>query len=210
MRCWPRTSSTRTTPTAPPGSIATGAVPCASRVRSRRVVRRPDRLEADDMMSAMAATAAEDLGLLLSLASHGLATRMSAAFDGVGLSPRAHCVLSKAVGEELTQGRLAELAGLDKTTMVATIDELERAGLAARRPSPADRRARVIAVTPEGEEMVARGREVVARVQAEILGDLPHEQREAFVTALAQLVDGGLGTPVECEHVVRRRSEVPN
>jgi MarR family transcriptional regulator for hemolysin len=149
---------------------------------------------------------AEDLGLLLSLASHGLATRMAAAFDGEGLTPRGHCVLSKAAREELTQGRLAELAGLDKTTMVATIDELERQGLAERRPSPHDRRARVIAVTEAGEQAVARGREIADRVQDEILAELPDEQREAFVAALSSLVDGGLGTPVACDQGVRRAS----
>jgi MarR family transcriptional regulator for hemolysin len=153
-------------------------------------------------------TTAEDLGLLFSLASHGLATRMAAAFDGEGMTPRAHCVLSKAVGEELTQGRLAELSGLDKTTMVATIDELERAGLAERRPAPHDRRARVIAVTPKGEQVVARGREIVDRVQDEILGELPDEEREAFVSALARLVGGGLGMPAACEQRVRRPATV--
>jgi len=154
----------------------------------------------------MATSTAEDLGLLFSLASHGLATRMAAAFDGEGMTPRAHCVLSKAIGEELTQGRLAELSGLDKTTMVATIDELEREELAERRPAPHDRRARVIAVTPEGEEVVARGRKIVERVQADILGELPEEERELFVTALARLVGGGLGMPAACEQRVRRSS----
>jgi MarR family transcriptional regulator, transcriptional regulator for hemolysin len=149
---------------------------------------------------------AEDLGLLLSLASHGLATRMAAAFDGEGMSPRGYCVLSKAVEGELTQGRLAELAGLDKTTMVATIDELERRGLAERRPSPLDRRARVIAVTEAGAEMIARGREIAGRVQDEILAELPEEQRDAFVAALSVLVGGGLGTPVACDQGVRRAS----
>ena len=154
-------------------------------------------------------TTAEDLGLLFSLASHGLATRMAAAFDGEGMTPRAHCVLSKAMGEELTQGRLAELSGLDKTTMVATIDELERSGLAERRPGPNDRRARVIAVTPKGEDVVARGREIVDRVQQEILGELPGEEREVFVNALSRLVNCGLGTPAECEQRVRRPATVP-
>ena len=154
-------------------------------------------------------TTAEDLGLMFALASHGLATRMAAAFDGEGMTPRAHCVLSKAMGEELTQGRLAELSGLDKTTMVATIDELERQGLAERRPAPSDRRARVIAVTPKGEEVVARGREIVSRVQEDILGELPEEQRELFVDALSRLVGGGLGTPAACEQRVRRPAVVP-
>ena len=50
------------------------------------------------------------------------------------------------------------MVGLDKTTMVVTLDELEAAGLAERRPSPTDRRARVIAVTKAGAAQGARGR----------------------------------------------------
>ena len=47
--------------------------------------------------------------------------------------------------------------------MVVTMDALERAGLAERRPSPTDRRARIIAVTPAGEDVVERGEQIVTR-----------------------------------------------
>jgi MarR family len=63
----------------------------------------------------------------------------------LGICPRSHCVLAKAMESERTQIRLAERCALDKTTMVVTGDELERSGLAERRPSPTDRRARIIA-----------------------------------------------------------------
>ena len=55
---------------------------------------------------------------------------------------------------EYTQTELARIVGLDKTTMVVTLDELEAAGLAERRPSATDRRARVVAVTKAGERKV--------------------------------------------------------
>ena len=61
-----------------------------------------------------------------------------------------HCVLYHALGGEFTQIQLAEQCALDKTTMVVTMDALEKAGLAERRPSPTDRRARIIAVTDAG------------------------------------------------------------
>ncbi|MEK8105286.1 MarR family winged helix-turn-helix transcriptional regulator [Micromonospora sp. M12] len=48
---------------------------------------------------------------------------------------------------------------MDKTTMVVTLDQLERAGLAERRPVPTDRRARLVAVTPAGRRFSSgRGR----------------------------------------------------
>jgi len=46
---------------------------------------------------------------------------------------------------ERTQIQIAELAYLDKTTMVVTVDALEKAGLAQRRQSSTDRRARIVA-----------------------------------------------------------------
>ena len=145
----------------------------------------------------------DDLALLLSRAAHGLHAELTAGLTELGISPRAHCVLSKAIGGELTQSQLAGLCSLDKTTMVVTIDELERAGLAERRLSSTDRRARIIWVTPAGERLVERGREVVARIYDDVLGALPEDEREAFVGAL-DLVAGRLADPPRCETPVRR------
>jgi DNA-binding MarR family transcriptional regulator len=146
---------------------------------------------------------AANLAWLLSQASYALATQLTAALHDLGISPRAHCVLSTAMTGELTQTELAQAVGLDKTTMVVTIDELEAAGLAERRPSKTDRRARVIAVSKTGVRKVEQAAEVVERVQAEALASLPARERNAFMEALGQLVCSGLSTPVECG--VRRR-----
>jgi len=145
-----------------------------------------------------------DLGLLLSRAAHGLHHELTAGLTSLGISPRAHCVLSKAIGQELTQSQLAGLCALDKTTMVVTMDELEKAGLAERRLSSTDRRARIVAVTEAGEEMVARGQEIVARIYDEVLGPLPDGERAAFVDALTRIVEGRLAEPTPCERPVRR------
>jgi MarR family transcriptional regulator, transcriptional regulator for hemolysin len=146
-----------------------------------------------------------DLLFLLSQASHVLTTELTAGLAGLGISPRAYCVLSKALAGGLTQSELAERCALDKTTMVVTMDELERAGLAERRPSPADRRARLIAVTEAGGRAVAAGQRIVARIQDDVLGALPAGEREAFVEGLTRLVGGRLATPVHCRPPVRRR-----
>ena len=94
---------------------------------------------------------------LLSRAAHTLTTELTAAMEGLGVSPRAQHVLDTALDGEHTQIELARLVGLDKTTMVVTLDELEAKGLAERRPSPTDRRARVIAVTDAGRGDGPRG-----------------------------------------------------
>jgi DNA-binding MarR family transcriptional regulator len=145
-----------------------------------------------------------DLSFMLNHAAHVLATRMTAACAEIELTPRAYCVLSHAMTGEYTQIELAKLSDLDKTTMVITLDELESAGYAERRPSPADRRARIVTVTEAGAEAVAAGRQVVDRVHGEVLEALPEAQRAAFVDALSTLVNGLLAEPVEGPRPVRR------
>ena len=156
-------------------------------------------------MTAMSPTRAEpDLSYLLDHASYVLRTRMAAALAEVGLTARMHCVLVHALEEERTQIQLAEIGDMDKTTMVVTVDALERAGLAERRPSTKDRRARVVAVTEDGARMAVRSQEIADRVHREVLDALPEDEREAFVRALSRLVGGALATPVENPAAVRR------
>lgn len=137
-----------------------------------------------------------DVSGLLAHTSHALATRMAAAFTELGISPRAYCVLYHAMDAERTQAELAELSELDKTTMVVTVDQLERLGLAERRPSGTDRRARIIAVTAAGRQAVRRGSRIADRVHREVLRALG-EQSDAFVETLSRLTDGYLATAVE-------------
>lgn len=146
-----------------------------------------------------------DLAFLFNHAGHAVTTELAAALAELGTTPRAICVLAHATAAELTQSRIGELCGLDKTTMVGTMDELERAGLAERRPSATDRRARIIAVTPAGAELLAAGQAVVDRIHADVLSALPVEDREVLVRALRTLALGRLARPVESDRPVRRR-----
>lgn len=158
------------------------------------------------MTTTASAEPGRDLCVLLSQASHALTLKLTAALTAVGISPRAHCVLSHALTGELTQRELAERCDLDKTTMVVTVDELERAGLAERLPSKTDRRARIIVVTDAGRKVVQQGQEILARVYDDVLSTLPAGQREAFVDGLVRLVHGPLSAPVQRERPVRRRA----
>lgn len=146
-----------------------------------------------------------DLAWLLKQAFYSLASEIHQSFDGLGVTPRGYHILEYAVTGEHTQSEVADAVGLDKTTMVGAVDELEDAGLAERRPSSHDRRVRTIAVTPEGEAAVLRGREAVARIQDEVLASLPGDQGDQLITALRTLVLTRLSEPVTCSPPLRRR-----
>jgi MarR family transcriptional regulator, transcriptional regulator for hemolysin len=148
-----------------------------------------------------------DLSFLLDHTSHVLRSQMTAALAEIGLTPRMHCVLVHALEEERTQIQLAEIGDMDKTTMVVTVDALEKAGLAERRPSSRDRRARIIAVTEEGARVAARSQQIADGVHDAALGSLPEADREVFLRALNTLVTGHLATPKESPQPVRRARE---
>jgi MarR family transcriptional regulator for hemolysin len=132
-----------------------------------------------------------DLSFLLDKTSESLAARMTTALADLGLTARQYCVLDKASAGDRTQGQIAEDALLDKTTMVTTLDGLERAGLARRIPSPTDRRARLVVTTDEGEALVEKAATVIQGLYDEVLGTLGPD-REVVVEGLTRLVEGPL------------------
>ncbi len=156
-------------------------------------------------MTAMARTSTHpDLSFLLDHSSHVLRTQMAAALAELDLTARMHCVLVNALEAERPQIQLAELGDMDKTTMVVTVDALERAGLVERRPSTSDRRARIIAVTAEGARVAEQSQRIVDRVHSRALAALPDDEREVFLRAMRRLVHGHLATAAESPSPVRR------
>src|ERR1700682_5535271 len=83
-----------------------------------------------------------NLNWLLTQAHYALASELANALEPLGITPRDHSVLGAALSGKHTQKQLADLVGLDKTTMVVTLDELEAAGLARRGAAPTDRGGR--------------------------------------------------------------------
>ncbi|WCB95041.1 Transcriptional regulator SlyA [Baekduia alba] len=148
----------------------------------------------------------DNLCWLLSRASHVLTTELTAALHDLGLAPRGHMVLIAAETGAWSQTEIAKMVGLDKTTMVVTMDELERAGLAERRPSPTDRRARVIVVTKAGTRLLRKADAIFDRIRGDVLSTLPGDQGTVLVDALRTLVGDRLSEPVATAQPVRRRA----
>jgi len=146
-----------------------------------------------------------NLAWLLYRAHWALAAELAAALEPLGVSARAYHVLRAALSGDHTRTELAGMIGLDKTTMVVTVDELERAGLAERKLSPSDRRARIVSVTAAGKRKLAEAERVKEHVQTEVLEELSAREGEALMNALSKLVEGRLAEQVECTPPLRRR-----
>jgi DNA-binding MarR family transcriptional regulator len=148
----------------------------------------------------------ENLCWLLSRAAWTLTTELTAAFEGLGFAPRGHQVLAAAAAGSHSQSELAAMTGIDKTTLVVTLDGLEAAGLAERLPSPGDRRARIIAVTKAGRSKLRAADAIIHEIHEQVLAVLPERERAIFLDSLAQLVRGPLSAPAATARPVRRRT----
>jgi DNA-binding MarR family transcriptional regulator len=108
-------------------------------------------------------------------ASH---TRIAEALHTIGLTPALFALLNVLGAREgAIQQELGVAMGIDRSTMVLLVDELESAGLADRRPRPEDRRAREVAITAKGRRVLERARGMARQVEDEVLGGLDKSER---------------------------------
>ncbi|WP_431245646.1 MarR family winged helix-turn-helix transcriptional regulator [Leifsonia xyli] len=121
-------------------------------------------------------------------------TESEAAVHDLGL--REYIVLSalhKTPG--LTQIELGRALGLDKTTLMSQLDRLERAGLVERRPDPRDRRARIPAITDEGERLRKMTAASAETAERDALGAFTDEDvarlRRMLFAIIGETVDRG-------------------
>ncbi|HXE98858.1 MAG TPA: MarR family transcriptional regulator [Solirubrobacterales bacterium] len=115
-------------------------------------------------------------------ASH---TLTAAALRSIGLTPALFAVLNYLrAGDGGIQQQIGSAMGIDPSTMVSLVDQLERAGLARRRLHPQDRRAREVLITPKGRRTLKRARELAEEVEDSVLQGLSPAERRQLVTLL--------------------------
>lgn len=93
------------------------------------------------------------------------------------------------------QVTLARKVAFDPATFGSVIGRLEGRGWVRREADAADRRRKLLWVTPEGAEMAQKMKRAVGRVQQRLLEPLPPVDREQLVVLLDRLLEGheGLG-----------------
>ncbi|MFE9600942.1 MarR family winged helix-turn-helix transcriptional regulator [Streptomyces hokutonensis] len=97
-----------------------------------------------------------------------------------------------ATSEGALQRELSTRLGYDPSAIVGLVDDLEKLGFAERRPSPDDRRSRIVVLTENGRGFLRDTDEAGLRVTNELLGPLDATQRETLHTLLQQVAEDGL------------------
>ncbi|HEY4250660.1 MAG TPA: MarR family transcriptional regulator [Roseomonas sp.] len=70
-------------------------------------------------------------------------------------------------------GPVAKLLAMDRTTLTAALKPLERRGLVLITPDPADRRGRLLALTPAGTALLAQAVPIWTETHADVEAELP-------------------------------------
>lgn len=92
-----------------------------------------------------------------------------------------------AAHEPAPQGEVAKHMGVDRTTMVALIDELQDKGLVQRHQDPDDRRRNVIVLTETGGDVLRRSLQAMQDTERRFLAALSPHEAELFRKALQAL-----------------------
>ncbi len=130
---------------------------------------------------------------LLARAARGLREAEDRRLAEIGMSVRGHLVLH-CIDEDRPRSQLAiaHAIGLDKTTLVPILDDLEQRGLIVRQADPHDRRAHSVRLTDDGRTMLARTTQALEEIQAQELADLSPDEQDELLRALRRLVAGRL------------------
>src|SRR5215217_6294704 len=115
----------------------------------------------------------ERLGYLLKHAQLSYFEQSTAALAPFGIDGRELAVLTRLDGPDpLSQQEVAARLGVDRTTMVALVDALERKGLVERRAHPTDRRKNAVALTGAGQRTLTAAGAAADAAQQRFLAPL--------------------------------------
>ncbi|MFG6200320.1 MarR family winged helix-turn-helix transcriptional regulator [Nonomuraea sp. JJY05] len=88
-----------------------------------------------------------------------------------------------------SQAALGRRTGIDRSDMVATVNDLAERQLLDRAPDPEDRRRNIITITEAGRSQLTHLDRLIAAAQDEFLSPLPAADRQNLIDLLTRLVD---------------------
>lgn len=129
-----------------------------------------------------------DLGWALGVVFRRYAKAAADSLNNVPGGPRGYQVLATTAGEgPKRQLDLAAQLGIDRTVMTYLLDDLEKAGLVQRQADPTDRRARLIAPTDQGKELLCESERRLAAQEDSVMGSLDEGERMIFRMLLQRI-----------------------
>ncbi len=116
--------------------------------------------------------------------------------DATGeLTARQYIVLAAiAAREGSSQTTIADMTGIDRSTLADVIGRLQRKGFVARKRTKQDARAYAVRLTDAGQRLLATARPIAEMVDNQLISAIPSQKRGEFVKQL-RMISEGPGAP---------------
>ena len=92
---------------------------------------------------------------------------------------------------DIDQATLAGLIAHDRATIGGVVERLAAKGLVKRQTNSVDRRAKLLSLTKQGQELLTRLHPLVEEFQAEILAGLNEHEKREFVRLATKIAEAG-------------------
>lgn len=132
---------------------------------------------------------ANRLGALLVIAARKGQEVAKRRLTPLGLSIQLCGVLNLLAEGPVSQQALGDQLGIDRTTMVELIDQLEHDGVVVRRRNPTDRRSYALVLTPHGRSVQKRAARAFDAVSDEVFSSLSAAERRTLAGLLGKVID---------------------
>jgi DNA-binding MarR family transcriptional regulator len=129
------------------------------------------------------------MGFLLNRGGQRVREVYQGALEPLGIDGKQWGVLLVLNGKgSISQHEIGLCTHIDRTTMVAIIDDLEQKGLVERQEHPTDRRSHALVLTAKGKDLIPKGHKLSEAAEKKFLAALsPREQKEV-VKLLRKLI----------------------
>ena len=117
----------------------------------------------------------------------GLLEKSEASCCGVTLS-QCHAIVEIGRAGSISVNDLANMLGLDKSTMSRTVNNLVEMDLVTREPVPENRRCLCIGLTTKGQTLFSEIESSMEQYYRDVYGALPEDKREQVIESLEILV----------------------
>ncbi len=146
-------------------------------------------LRSSNQIDGMDASDLEDLiGYNLKRAYVIVQTDFRKALGDDGMSARVFSALSLCVRyPNITQSELARMMGIERSGLVAIVDELEAKNHLRRAPVPGDRRVQALVPTDAGRSVYKAAIQAVRAHEDRLFADMTSEEKETLLSLLKKI-----------------------
>ena len=133
----------------------------------------------------------KDFVFVVNKVSESINRQIETVTMSLGLNIKQYGMLMLLQQGSQSQIVISQRVGMDRTSVMRTVDMLEERGLVRRDPDPTDRRKHSVTLTDEGEALLARSEAEVRQTEHDFAAALSEQEKAQLMSLLGRLLEPG-------------------